>query len=139
MRLPISADAVSDCCRLLKTSAMSIGGANVGELSAWETSVGGVDVLEGVALDVLPTDDFSSRVVGLLRMGAARSGISGPERLEDAVDVPGAASQLAQKCTVGPEGERMRGTLEHFGHDLSVNTYPPSGRPGHLLCFGRKI
>ena len=60
MRLPISAEAMSDCCLLRKTSAISTGGANVGELGAWDTSVGGVEVLEGVALDMLLADDFSS-------------------------------------------------------------------------------
>ena len=48
----------------------------------------------------------------------------GPGRLEDAIEVGGAATQFAQKCTVGPEGERMSGTFEHFEHILSVKTYP---------------
>ena len=58
----------------------------------------------------------------------------GPGRLEDAVEVDGAASQFAQKCTVGPEGERMSGTFEHLGHILSVKTYPQYSQSVHLLC-----
>jgi hypothetical protein len=42
-RFPISADAWSDCCRLRIVSSVSMGGANVGELKALDTSVGGVD------------------------------------------------------------------------------------------------
>lgn len=42
-RLPISEEAVSLCWRLRSDSGVSIGGANMGELSVLENSVGGVD------------------------------------------------------------------------------------------------
>jgi len=101
---------------------MSAGGANVGELGACEISVGGVEVREGIMLEALLTDDFSSSCPEYARVGSVRPEVSRPERLEDAAGVDGVASQFAQKCTVGPEGERMRGTLEHFEHILSVST-----------------
>ncbi len=43
-RLPISVDALSDCSRRRRLSAVSGGSANVGELSELDISVGGVDV-----------------------------------------------------------------------------------------------
>jgi hypothetical protein len=43
---PISEDALSDCSRRRRVSAVSGGGANVGELWASDISVGGVDVRE---------------------------------------------------------------------------------------------
>lgn len=47
-RLPISVDALSDCSRRRLLSGVSGGGANVGELRAAETSVGGVEDREAV-------------------------------------------------------------------------------------------
>jgi hypothetical protein len=44
--LPISDDALSDCSRRRRVSAVSGGGANVGELWTSDISVGGVDVRE---------------------------------------------------------------------------------------------
>ena len=43
---PISDDALSDCSRRRRVSAVSGGGANIGELWASDISVGGVDVRE---------------------------------------------------------------------------------------------
>ena len=40
---PISDDALSDCSRRRLVAAVSGGGANIGELSASDISVGGVD------------------------------------------------------------------------------------------------
>jgi hypothetical protein len=40
---PISDDALSDCSRRRLVSAVSGGGANIGELKASDISVGGVD------------------------------------------------------------------------------------------------
>jgi len=53
MRLPISAEAKSDCARRRIVSCGSGGGANVGELSVLDTSVGGVETREMSSLEVL--------------------------------------------------------------------------------------
>lgn len=45
-RFAISAEAASDCSRQRIDSAVSTGGAKVGELKALEISVGGVDDLD---------------------------------------------------------------------------------------------
>lgn len=51
-RLPISAEAASDCSRRRLDSSLSSGGAKTGELNTLDTSVGGVEERDGLEADV---------------------------------------------------------------------------------------
>lgn len=82
---------------------MSIGGAKVGELGAADTSVSGVDGRDTDTWLIESTLD---------------------EAVEDAdLGFPGPSSQFAQKYIDESEGERIRGTLEHFWQMRSVRIY----------------
>jgi len=105
-RLPISAEAVSDCCRRRRISSVSAGRAKVGELRVLETSVGGVEVPDTPTLDDVATSELAMEIR-----------FFDP----DGMDWDGSSSQFTQNSTTGvlPPGDRIIGIL-HLGHALSV-------------------
>jgi hypothetical protein len=66
---PISDDALSDCSRRRRVSAVSGRGANVGELWASDTSVGGVDVREEYDSDEVLDREAGSVICGWVSIG----------------------------------------------------------------------
>ena len=87
---------------------MSSIGANVGELSELEISVGGLDVRDMIKLD----DVFASEL-------AIEVGV----RCSDGWGWWDSSSHLTQNSTTGviPRGDRIIGIL-HLGHPISVKT-----------------
>ena len=99
---------------------MSMGGAKVGELGAADTSVSGVD---GRDTDTWLMESTLDEEVEEVDLG-----------------LPGPSSQFAQKYTDESEGERIRGTFEHFWQMRSVRIYvkdPSSERSGTMMIQKR--
>ena len=102
---PISDDALSDCARRRRVSAVSGGGANVGELWASDISVGGVDVREVYDSDEeLAGSMFCGWVSKKNHKLSIKNGLSNSK-----CDF---LPQLAQNVVMGvlPFGDRIRGT-----------------------------
>lgn len=79
----------------------------MGELSALDTSVGGVDGREALGLMELALEECCDSVLATFCDELS----TGPP------------SQLAQNSVGGEDLERMRGTFEHFVQMLSLNIW----------------